>query len=167
MRKGASNNLYVQDRMERNGSDFEGSGACDGRYDARYEKAERRKAARLPLLFLLGILFCLALNIYMSGEELYYYLNGNVAVAEYTDNKEYASWITPNGTKNFVSTAWAAQKGDTVRVYYLGEDYSGARAMSGALVWAGFYGFFGLLLALDIYWLYRIFHKTHHSVTKN
>lgn len=163
----ASNDVYMQDKMSRNSMDFEGSGIGDGRFDEKSDRAERRKAARLPFVFLIFIVICLAMNVYMSACELYYYINGHTAVGQYTANKDQATWTAPDGSKKYVSTAWASQAGDTINVYYIGDQYGSAKVMSGWKTWGGFYGFFGGLLALDIFWLYRIFHRTKHSAMKN
>lgn len=162
-----SNDVYMQDKMARNNVDFEGSGIGAGRYDEKYDRAERRKAARLPFVLLVFISICLAMNVYMSASELYYYINGQTAVGVYTAKKDQATWTAPDGSKKYVSTVWASQEGDTITVYYFADQYGRAKVMSGWKTWTGFYGFFGALLALDIFWLYRIFHRTNHSVMKN
>lgn len=87
MSEGARNNLYVKDRMERNTSDYDGSGIGSGYYDLRKERRGKLKEAALPLV-LAGILpVCPGTVLYAHISECILKATGDCVVADYNYQK--------------------------------------------------------------------------------
>lgn len=54
------NNIFLRDRMERNNSDFEGSGIGEGRFDEYEEEKAKFSDAILPFIILTFMIIGLA-----------------------------------------------------------------------------------------------------------
>ena len=163
--RGALNELFIRDRVERNMVDFEGSGVGSGYYDEKEDKKFRMKEIRMPLCFLVVAIAYLSVIVYMSAYEYNLYKTGTKIEAEYSQKLGYATIRVDNKKVSEVSVdgLWGKPKGDTIDVYVKDGDYATAQVLTSPIQWAIFYGFFGGLVALIIFWIYKILHKTHHA----
>ena len=64
------NNVFLRDRMERNNSDFEGSGIGEGRFDEYEEEKAKFSDAILPFIILTFMIIGLAGIIYLHITEI-------------------------------------------------------------------------------------------------
>ncbi len=129
----------------------------DGYYDENEEKADKWYAGAiwLGLFILFGALF--AFEVYCNVSELWLKYNGHAITTEFTANKTYVSYTAENGKKyEYAVDGTCKHDGDTITLYYYGEDIGSATPMT----WIGFtaavYVFFGLLAALCLWRFLKI-----------
>lgn len=161
------NDLYTRDRMERNNADYEGSGVGSGRYDPVEENKAKISDAKLPLVILLFMAVGLAGIIYMNINEVRHIVRGTGVEIEYnSSSSSSATWEAPDGNIYSYDCSWARVKDGKVTMYYTGTDYRNGVVVSSLQSWFMFYGFFIIVIAAIIFWIYKIFHKKKHAVAK-
>ena len=165
MNKGSKNNLYVRDRMERNGIDYDGSGIGSGYYDSDKEKRERLSEAAFPLLLAGILLIFLGFAIYIHCSELMLKKTGYSIMADYSDYKKMASFKAPDGTIVKVNARWAllSKDAEEVPVYFYENEIYNAQVLMNVRLWIMVYGVLGSAFAGCIFWAYKELHKSKHA----
>lgn len=93
------NNVFLRDRMERNNSDFEGSGIGEGRFDEYEEEKAKFSDAILPFIILTFMIIGLAGIIYLHITEIRK-ISGATAVEIECDGKTAVCYMESTGWKN-------------------------------------------------------------------
>lgn len=165
MNVGSRNNLYVNDRMDRNGIDYDGSGTGSGYYDARKEKRERIREAALPLLLSGFLLIILGFAFYIHCSELILKTTGYSIMADYSDYKKMASFKAPDGTivKVDAKLALLSKNAEEVPVYFYENEVYNAQVITSVKLWIIVYVILGGALAGCIFWAYKELHKSKHA----
>lgn len=162
------NDLYTRDRMERNASDYEGSGVGSGRYDEREERSEKLREITLPIVILAVMIVAWASLIYMSYPHIYFRVMGEKVKGEVIadDLGGYRiSWTAPDGkSRNFTAPNGIRVVNKTVDVYYINGDYDTGTAIFPIEYWAPFYIVMLLVTAGLILWIKRTLVKKKHAV---
>lgn len=165
MNEGSKNNLYVNDRMERNGMDYDGSGTGSGYYDPHKEKRERLREAALPLLLSGFLLIILGFAIYIHCSELILKTTGYSIMADYSDYKKTASFKAPDGTivKVDAKLALLSKNAEEVHVYFYENEAYNAQVLMSVKLWIIIYVVLGSAFAGCIFWAYKELHKSKHA----
>ncbi|MDO5401807.1 MAG: hypothetical protein Q4F11_00060 [Eubacteriales bacterium] len=160
------NDLYTQDKMARNNSDFGGSGVGSGHYTPRDEFKENLSEIKLPLILLAFAVLCFSLLVILTYTEIDLYRNGTAIEANVGSNGSVAYFRAPSGNTYTVNIRWAnsRKQNGTVTVYYKNTDYMHAQPITAWWIYLIAYTFFGSLIVLIIFWIYKLFHKTNHSL---
>ena len=159
------NDLYTQDKLARNDSDFGGSGVGAGHYTPQEEFREKLSEVKLPVILMVfaGVCFCILL--FLTIQEVNLYSHGNKAEAHISAGGETATFTAPSGSSYPVSIGWAntSNSDGTITVYYMGDNYISAQPITAWCVYLIAYLFFGGIVGLLIFWMYKILHKTKHA----
>lgn len=163
------NDLYTRDRMERNASDYEGSGIGSGRYDPRQERSEKLKEITLPIVLLLVIAVAWAALLYESYPHLYFVVMGEKAEGEVVAVSDGSGarnvvWTAPDGEiRSFIVPSEVRVKNGKVDVYYINGDYNTGSAVFPIEYWAPYYIVMILVTVGLILWIKRTLFKKKHA----
>lgn len=162
------NDLYTRDRMERNASDYEGSGAGSGRYDERQERSEKFKELTLPIILLAILVVAWASLFYTSYPHIYYRIMGKSVEGEVISNTggDYRiSWTAPDGkARNFTAPNGIRVVNGKVDVYYINDDYDTGTTVLPIEYWIPFYAVMLLATFGIILWIKRTLYTKKHAV---
>lgn len=117
------NNVFLRDRMERNNSDFEGSGIGEGRFDEYEEEKAKFSDAILPFIILTFMIIGLAGIIYLHITEIRKISGATAVEIEYDGKQQFVTWKAPDGRTYSYNASYAPDKGNSVTLYYKGTDY--------------------------------------------
>lgn len=154
MKSGIKNSLFIADRENRNGYDFEGSGVGNGRYDESMEFREKVRNSTLPIVLL--IVTSVFAVFFMRDVFHYVYVINHYTKAVIEDDIYGGfEFRTPNGVAHKVSP--------NMDVYYPEDNYEAYEEIPKNYIWG-----MGVIVIIVVYILiirslYKTFHKTHHS----
>lgn len=161
------NDLYTRDRMERNASDYEGSGAGSGRYDERQERSEKMKEITLPLVILGVMVIAWATLLYESYPHIYYRVMGERVEGEViaTGSGDYRIlWTAPDGeSRDFIVPNGIRVRNGKADVYYINGDYDTGTAVFPIEYWAPYYIVMLLVTVGLILWIKRTLVTKKHA----
>ncbi len=161
------NDLYTRDRMERNASDYEGSGSGSGRYDEREERREKFKELTLPIVLLAFMAVAWASLLYTSYPHIYYRVMGKSVEGEVISNNAgnyRISWTAPDGkVRNFTASNGIRVINGKVNVYYINSDYDRGMAVLPIEYWIPFYAVMLLATFGIILWIKRTLLAKKHA----
>lgn len=161
------NNMFVQDRLERNAEDFQGCGVGEGRYDAGKERAEKIREIMLPIVILLFMGIYWAVIIHITYVEVKHVLTSEKYVA---DAKEYEGTVSiklpiGSGWQKKVVVDSALVHDGKVTVYYNAEDNTYYVPYAKGW-WILFYAFGAVITFIMLYWMKKIVFNKKHAIEK-
>lgn len=160
------NNVFWRDRMERNNSDFEGSGIEEGRFDEYEEEKAKFSDAILPFIILTFMIIGLAGIIYLHITEIRKISGATAVEIEYDGKQQFVTWKAPDGRTYSYNASYAPEKSNSVTLYYKGTDYRNGIIKTDVASWIKFYAAFTVIIGGLIFWIYKIFHKKKHVISK-
>ena len=158
------NDVFWQDRVARDNSDYNGSGSNAGFYDERAERRQRFSAIKAYILFIaICLLLIFITSCVLAGDirlksgnsvEVPYDRANSVAYVYDSNNKSYAVEID----------ALSQLNGDTVVLYYTGDNIASARPVTVVWFYVVMYIAWIAILAFLIFAAWKTFHGSHHAV---
>ncbi|MBQ4282685.1 MAG: hypothetical protein IJB96_02020 [Lachnospira sp.] len=159
------NDLYTQDRMARNSSDYEGCGIGEGRYSAAAERAEKIKDMQLPIvLMLVAIVYMVAL-VFWTVDEAGKISGCDKYVVDAHKDKNSVTLELPDRTYKKVTINNSDIVNGKVTVYYNPETKK-EYVPYHMSVWVGTYAFGLLMIFLLLLWMKKILFKKKHAVER-
>ncbi len=159
------NEIFVRDRMNRDGADYEGSGVGEGRYDAGEERANKFKEILLPLVLVLFMVCYWGITIYFTVMELKYTFYAEKYEVAAEDYQEYVVIKRPDNTYRNIPIDNSNIIDGKVTVYYE-EDDDTAYIRQSVDTWIMSYGFGLLITFLLLFWIKKILFQKKHAVEK-
>ena len=160
------NELYTQDRMERNNTDYDGSGIGSGHYTPHEEQKEKIGNVMLPFGLLLLAGLCFGILVFLTVRDVDYYMNETVVEGSVISSGKVAYFIGEDGKSHTILIDYLYTKNENgkINVYYKGTDYNNALTITPWWFYMIGYLFFGGAVGLIIFWIYRIMRRSKHSV---
>lgn len=159
------NEIFMQDRMERNGDDYYGSGNGSGRYDAGSERSEQLKDLILPVVLLAFIALYWVVVFNLAYTDLYHRFNSIKYVVDFRDYDPRVTLDLPDGREAEVHISSSFRGDDTVTIYYNEKDdviYIRPKTNNWEI-----YAAFGAVITLGLlYWIKTILFRKKHAVEK-
>lgn len=158
------NDIYTQDKMARNNSDYDGSGVGTGHYTEKEELRARWEDAKLPLVLLAFAMLIWAIILWLTVTELDLFINGEKEIVQIQSGEQYVIGETPDGNKFSIDVSSVSNKAEQVTIYYKADDYYTAKIMSPVTQWLMYYGFaISITLGLLV-WLKKTLYPKKHAV---
>lgn len=159
------NQVFVQDRMERNLDDYYGSGNGSGRYDAGYERTEKLKDLVLPMVLLGFLILYWIVVAQIAAEDIYHKFNSTKHVVEFKDYQDRVFLDLPDGRE--VEFRISSEfKGDGKLTYYYNKKDDVIYVRSKKNSWEMFAVFGAVVTLLLLYWIKTILFRKKHAVEK-
>ena len=94
-------------------------------------------------------------------------ISGATAVEiEYDGKQQFVTWKAPDGRTYSYNASYAPEKSNSVTLYYKGTDYRNGIIKTDVASWIKFYAAFMVIIGGLIFWIYKIFHKKKHVISK-
>ena len=94
-------------------------------------------------------------------------ISGATAVEiEYDGKQQFVTWKAPDGRTYSYNASYAPEKSNSVTLYYKGTDYRNGIIKTDVASWIKFYAAFTVIIGGLIFWIYKIFHKKKHVISK-
>lgn len=158
------NEVFMKDRMARDNADYEGSGV--GSTKALSEEEIRKNKfddIKLPLLLLLGMVLVFLLTLWLHSGELIVRFSGTAVTVPYRQGDSTVRFPAPDGRVYIIDVSWSRCKKDVITLYYTGEDYRGAIAMTVWWLFAASYFVCLLVGGLMVWNIYKVYHNSGHA----
>lgn len=159
------NEIFVRDRMNRDGADYEGSGVGEGRYDAGEERANKFKEILLPLALLAFMVIYWILVIGMAYKDIYNKSNSIKYVVEFKDFQTKVTIDLPDGRKKDVAIEEQYRYDKQMTIYYNVKDDS-IYVTDKKNTWILYSAFGAVVTVALLYWMKKLLIQKKHAVEK-
>lgn len=158
------NEVFMRDRMARDNADYEGSGVGSTKVLSEEEiRKNKFDDIKLPLLLLAGMTLVLMLTIRLHSEELIVRFTGTAVTVPYKKGDTTARFTAPDGNLYVVDVSWAGCKKDVITLYYTGENYRKAIAMTVWWLFPASYFVCLLIGGIMVRYIYKVYHNSGHA----
>ena len=151
-------------------ADLEAQAAQWKEYKDNEQKFEEEKAkfsdAILPFIILTFMIIGLAGIIYLHITEIRKISGATAVEIEYDGKQQFVTWKAPDGRTYSYNASYAPEKSNSVTLYYKGTDYRNGIIKTDVASWIKFYAAFTVIIGGLIFWIYKIFHKKKHVISK-
>ena len=115
----------------------------------------------------LGLLLGLIAGIiYLHITEIRKISGATAVEIEYDGKQQFVTWKAPDGRTYSYNASYAPDKSNSVTLYYKGTDYRNGIIKTDVASWIKFYAAFTVIIGGLIFWIYKIFHKKKHVISK-
>lgn len=158
------NEVFMRDRMARDNTDFDGSGVGNAQALSP-EELRRHKfdEIKLPLLILAGMIGIFILTVWLHSGELAVRFRGTAVTVPYKQGDETVRFPAPDGNIYYINVSWAGCKEEVITLYYTGENYRDAIAMTEWWLFAASYILSLIVGGLMVRHIYKVYHNSRHA----
>ncbi|MCI6020620.1 MAG: hypothetical protein PUD90_03895 [Clostridia bacterium] len=158
------NDVFWQDRAARDNSDYNGSGIGGSFYDESAERRQRFSSIKAYIIFIAICLFLIFITSYVLAGDIRL-KSGNSVEVPY-DRANSVAYVYDSNNKSYAVQidALAQLNGDTVVLYYTGDNIASARPVTVVWFYVVMYMAWIAILAFLVFAAWKKFHGSHHAV---